>query len=149
MQAMSSTTKIAVATSTSSSTDVLGRPSTMPVRQHVDAVPRADVLAGPAQDAVVGVEHEVLRGLHPLGQPGRVDGLHDVVLVDVDLGLGERHRAPTGTRRWGATSPTGPRSFLRQFCMTAAPTRTMMIGTVVRPIAIGVAELLAARSRRS
>ena len=48
---------------------------TMLRRQHVDAVPRADVLARPAQDAVVGVEHQVLRRLHALratrGRPPR------------------------------------------------------------------------------
>src|SRR3990170_4844093 len=56
-------------------------------RQHEDAVPWAHVLAGPAQDAVVRIQHQVLRGPHALGEPRGVDGLDDVVGVDVDLGL--------------------------------------------------------------
>ena len=140
VHAMSSTTKIAVASSTSSSTDVLGSaPFDDARRHHVDAVPRADVLARPAQDAVVGIEHQVLRRLHALGEPRRIDGLHDVVLVDVDLGLGERHRVyrypPVGrVSRWTA-------ELARQFCMIAPPTSTMMIGTVSGP-SRRVAELL-------
>ena len=73
--------------STSSRTTSWSAPSTMSGGQHVDAVPRADVLARAAQDAVVGIEHQVLRRLHALGEPRGVHRLHDVVGVDVDLGL--------------------------------------------------------------
>src|SRR4029450_5392197 len=106
-----------------------------PRRQHVDAVPRAHVLAGATQDAVVGVEHEVLGRLDPFGQPRGIDGLHEVVLVDVDLGLGEGHARSYRYPPVGRESPLEPRSRLRQFCITAAPTSTMMIGRVLRPIA--------------
>src|SRR5581483_2995209 len=64
-----------------------------PGGHHVDAVPRADVLTRPTQDAVVWIEHEVLGRLDALGEPPDVHRLDDVVGVDVDLGLGERHRA--------------------------------------------------------
>ena len=83
-----------------------------------------------------GIEHEVLGRLHALGEPRGIDRLHDVVLVDVDLGLGVGHRcAPsTGTRRWDGCR-SAPRSLRRQFCMIAAATSTVMIGPVDNPIA--------------
>src|ERR671918_1417716 len=58
---------------------------------HEDAVPWAYVLTRAAQDAVVRIQHQVLGRPHALGEPFWVDRLHDVVGVDVDLGLLERH----------------------------------------------------------
>src|SRR5207249_3573608 len=74
----------------------------------------------------------------PLGEPRGVDGLDHVVVVDVDLGLGERHGSRSFAYRYppvGLVSPP-PRSFFRQFCIAAPATSTVMIGPVVRPIAI-------------
>src|SRR4029453_9888106 len=98
----------------------------------VDAVPRTHVLPRPAQDAVVGVEHQVLRRLDPLGEPRRVHRLHHVVGVDVHLGLRERHQRYPPV---GRVSLVAPRSFRRQFCMIVPRTRTTINGTVDSPIA--------------
>src|SRR6266536_2813640 len=65
--------------------------------EHEDAVPRTDVLARPAQDAGLGVEHQVLGGPDSLLQPLGVNGLDRVIRLDVDFGLHEGH---------GVTSPS-------------------------------------------
>ena len=57
---------------------------------HVDALPRADVLAGAAEDAQLRRERDVPLGLDPLLQPVGVDGAEDVVVVDLDAVVAHR-----------------------------------------------------------
>src|SRR5205085_6160837 len=60
-------------------------------REHVDAIPRADVFTGAAQDAEVGLQADVPFGLHSLLEPVRVDDLQVVLVVELRLVRLRRH----------------------------------------------------------
>src|SRR5437588_3853258 len=101
--------------------------------EHVDAVPRADVLARTAQDARFGIEHEVLRRLHALLQSRGVPRLQRVVRVDVDFGLVERsHQRYPPVR----CSPPVPRSLFRACWMKNAAPRITVNDPTMTPVAM-------------
>ena len=107
-------------------------------RDHVDALPRADVDAALAEDALGLVDVQELLRLDRLGQEGRVDLLELVVDREVGHGrvrVGARHRLRTLRRGAGRRGRRGVRR-------SGRPKRDRRSGSVL------AARLRASTSRR-